>query len=56
LACTSFTAKCETQLLQSGGQSHRAACSDWYECRKALGERLVRTRPIQAAEAPDMQT
>jgi hypothetical protein len=55
LTCTSFTAKRETELLQSGGQSHRATCSDWYDCREALGERLVRARPIQAAEASDVQ-
>src|SRR5262245_38270097 len=51
---TSFTAKRETELLQSGGQSHRATSSEGNDCWEALGERLVRTRPIQAAEAPNL--
>ena len=52
---TSFAAKRETKPLQGSRQAHGATCSDRQDGREPLRERLVCTRWIQAAEAPDLQ-
>jgi hypothetical protein len=53
LPLTSFATKRETQLLQSGGQSHSATCCEGHERREPLREGLLHTSWIEAAEAPN---
>jgi hypothetical protein len=55
LSRTSFAAKRETKLLEGSRQANGATCSERDDSWEALGERLVRTRSIQAAETPDSQ-